>query len=160
MSTVFISYRQTDDAQSKRVRAFAERLRDCRIDVVLDQFFLDANPGGPNEGWDKWSSDRALDTEYVLIVGTRAWFDCFEKKQPARTGLGAACEADDLRHRIYDTMGVIAGIRVVWFDEIDATAIPPKLARYHRFHADRDFGNIVRSLTRCRGTCRRAMPKR
>src|ERR1051325_9505268 len=124
MSTVFISYRQTDEAQRKRVRAFAERLRDCGVEVVLDQFFLDQNPGGPNDGWEKWSSDQALKTEFVLIIGTEAWFQCFEKKQPPGTGLGAACEADDLRHRIYKAGGVIPNIRVVLLDDANAAHIP------------------------------------
>jgi len=70
MSEVFLSYRQTDDEHKQRVRAFGERLRNCGIDVILDQFFLDENPGGPDEGWDKWTSDRALNTKYVLIVST------------------------------------------------------------------------------------------
>lgn len=146
MSEVFISYRQTNDEQRQRVRAFAERLRDAGITVVLDQIFLDDHPAGPDDGWDKWSSDRALNSEYVLIIGTKEWFDCFEKKQPSGTGLGAACEADDLRHRIYEAGGVIGNIRVVLFDEADAVHIPGKLKRYHRFHAERDFTNIVRWL--------------
>ena len=104
MSQVFLSYRQTDDKQRKRVRTFGERLCDCGITVILDQFFLDKNPGGPNDGWPKWSSDRALETKYVLIIGTYAWFQCFEKKQPPGAGLGAACEADDLRTRIYEVV--------------------------------------------------------
>ena len=113
MSEVFLSYRQTDDEHEQRVRAFGERLRDCGIDVVLDQFFQKSNAGGPNDGWPKWSSDRALETEYVLIIGTHAWFQCFEKKQRPGTGLGAACEADDLRTRIYEAGGIIPNIRVV-----------------------------------------------
>ena len=96
---VFISYRQIDDDQKQRVRHFAERLRVRDVQVVLDQFFLDTKPAGPNEGWPKWSSDRAQKTEYVLIFGTQAWFDCFEHHQPPGTGLGAACEAHDLRQR-------------------------------------------------------------
>lgn len=146
MSQVFITYRQTDDEQKKRVRLFGERLRDCGIDVVLDQFFLDDNPAGPNEGWDKWSSDRALNTEYVLIIGTHDWFQCFDKTQHPATGLGAASEADDLRHRIHKAAGVIKTIRVVLFDDADAVHIPAKLDRYHRFNAERDFENIVRWL--------------
>ena len=59
------------------------------------------------------SSDRALETEHVLIIGTHLWFQCFEKKQPPGTGLGAACEADDIRQRIYEANGVIEHIRVV-----------------------------------------------
>ena len=120
MSEVFLSYRQTDDEQKQRVRAFGERLRAAGITVILDQFFLDNNPAGPNEGWDKWSSDCALNTEYVLIIGTRDWFKCFDKKQKPGTGLGAACEADDLRQRIYEAGGVNEKIRIVLFDDVDA----------------------------------------
>src|SRR5215213_90263 len=101
MSEVFISYRQTSDEHKQRVRGFAERLRDCGISVVLDQFFKDGNPGGPDEGWDKWSSKGVLRSDYVLIIGTKQWFDCFEGNQQPGTGLGAACEADDIRHLIY-----------------------------------------------------------
>ncbi len=146
MSQVFLSYRQTDDKQRHHVHAFGERLRDCGIDVVLDQFFLEDNPGGPDEGWDKWSSDRALLTPYVLIIGTHDWFECFEKKQAPGTGLGAACEADDLRHRIYEAAGVIGNIRIALFDDADRAHIPSKLSRYQYFHAERDFENIVRWL--------------
>lgn len=146
MSQVFISYRQTDDEQKRRVRAFAERLRRSGIDVVLDQFLLDDKPEGPDEGWDKWSSDRALNTQYVLIVGTLDWFQCFEKTRPRGSGLGSACEADDIRYRIYEAGGIIDNIRVVLFDDADAAYIPAKLRGYHRFHAENDFANIVRWL--------------
>src|SRR6185295_468927 len=132
MSEVFLSYRQTDEPQKQRVRAFAERLRDAGITVILDQFFLDEHPGGPDDGWDKWSSDRALKTEYVLIIGTKEWFDCFEKKQPPGIGLGAACEADDIRSRIYKAAGIVKNIRIVLFDDADAAYIPDKLSRYQR----------------------------
>jgi tetratricopeptide (TPR) repeat protein len=146
MSEVFLSYRQTDDAQKQRVRAFAERLRDRGVDVVLDQFFLGDNPAGPNETWAKWSSDRALRSDYVLIIGTPEWFQCFEKTQPPGTGLGAACEADDLRTRIYEAGGLVKNIRVVLFDDADRTHMPGKLRGYHNFHAERDFESIVRWL--------------
>src|SRR5215213_3673902 len=146
MSEVFLSYRQTDDEQKQRVRAFGERLRTAGITVILDQFFLDDNPAGPNEGWDKWSSDRALHTEYVLIIGTPDWFASFEKTQPAGIGLGAACEGDDIRHLIHKAAGVIGHIRVVLFNDSDAAFIPAKLDRYHHFYAERDFENLVRWL--------------
>src|SRR5689334_6738814 len=148
MSEVFLSYRQTDEAQRQRVRAFGERLRDAGITVILDQFFLDEHPAGPNDGWDKWSSDCALNSEYVLIIGTRDWFKCFDKKQKPGTGLGAACEADDLRQRIYEAGGVNEKIRIVLFDDADARYISAKLRRYHRFNADRDSEDI--SLARRR----------
>lgn len=146
MSQVFLSYRQTDDEQLKRVRSFGERLRKCGIEVVLDQFFLETHPAGPDDRWIKWSSDQALNAEYVLIVGTREWFECFDKKQKPGTGLGAACEADDIRTRIYNANGVVSNIRVVLLDDTDKAHIPGKLEGYHHFYADRDFANIARWL--------------
>lgn len=146
MSQVFISYRQTDDAQKQRVRAFAERLRNTGIEVILDQFFLDDNPAGPNEGWPKWSSDRALKTDYVLIVGTPEWYQCFEGTQPPGTHLGAACEASDIRTRMFKAANVIPNIRVVLFKDGDDKNIPDKLSPYHRLHAKRDFASLVRWL--------------
>lgn len=146
MSQVFISYRQTNNEQKQRVRAFAERLRSTGIEVILDQFFLDDNPGGPNDGWPKWSSDRASKTDYVLIIGNQAWFHCFDGSQSPGTGLGAAREARDIFQRIYDASGVIDDIRVVLFDDAEAVHIPIQLKGYHRFDAEDDFRNIVRWL--------------
>ena len=144
MTQVFLSYRQTNEEQRQRVRAFGERLRDRGIDVVLDQFFEDDNPAGPNEGWPQWSSDRPSKTDYVLIVGTESWFQCFEGTQLPGDGLGAACEARVIRQRIYDAGGVIDDIRIVVFDDVRPTSIPIDLRGYQRFHADRDFEKIVR----------------
>ncbi|HUT34487.1 MAG TPA: uroporphyrinogen decarboxylase family protein [Planctomycetota bacterium] len=146
MPEVFISYRQLDDEQRLRVRAFAERLVACGIEVILDQFYLDDHPEGPPEGWPKWSSDRATETQRVIIIGTEAWFRCFDGKQPPGTGLGAACEAQDLRQRIYDHAGVNEDIRVVLFDDADAGHISFKLKGWHWLHAERDFDSIVRWL--------------
>ena len=100
---------------------------------------------GPERAGPNGAATARLKTEYVLIVGTQAWFQCFEQKQQPGTGLGAACEADDIRQRIYKAGGVIDNIRVVLFDDADAAHIPPS-SRYHRFHAERDFENIVRWL--------------
>lgn len=146
MSEVFISYRQTNDEELKRVRAFGERLRDCGVDVVLDQFFLEINPAGPNEGWPQWSETQASKTEYILIVGTEPWFHWFEANQQPGYGLGSASETRVIRQRIYDARGVIDNIRIVLFDDVDAASISIELRGYHRFHADRDFEKIVRWL--------------
>eukprot|EP01031_Cornospumella_fuschlensis_P009739 gene9739-11950_t len=143
---VFLSYRHFSDPEGQRVRAFGERLSTCGIEVILDQFYLKANPGGPPEGWPQWSSDQALNSSRVLIIGSQPWFQCFEKTHPAGPGLGAATEATDLRQRIYEASGVVSDIRVVLFDDADAQYIPGRLRPYRHFHADRNFTEIVRWL--------------
>jgi len=107
---------------------------------------LDAHPAGPPEKWPKWSSDQAINTEFVIIIGSESWFLCFDGKQPPGTGLGAACEADDVRTRIYKSANVNENIRVVLLDDGDAAHISSKLEGYHRFHAERDFNSIVKWL--------------
>ncbi len=143
MSSVFISYRQLNDAQRLRVRDFAERLDARGIDVVLDQFYKDAHPGGPPEGWPKWSSDQAIHTERVLIIGNEPWFRCFDGTETPGTGLGAACEAGNIRQRLYDLGGVNDIIRVTYFDRTDVSTISFDLKRYDRFHADDHFDDII-----------------
>lgn len=146
MSEVFLSYRQTDDEQKQRVRAFAERLRDREINVFLDQFLEDDKPSGPGDRWAKWSADRAFQTKFVLIIGTRAWFECFDGKHQPGTGLGATYEASAIRQRIYEAGGMNNDIRVVLFDAAEAALIPAELRGYQHFYADRDFVKIVRWL--------------
>jgi hypothetical protein len=141
---VFITYRQIDDKHRERVRSLGERLRGCGVEVILDQFFLEANPGGSDKRWAKLTSDWAFKTEHVLIVGNSEWFDCFDGTQPPGTGLGAAHEAGAIRQRIYEH-GMI-GIRVILFDEAEAKYISGDLRGYQYFHADRDFDEIVRWL--------------
>lgn len=146
MDPVFISYRQIDETQRARVRAFADQLRNSGITVILDQFFVDSNPGGPPEGWPKWSSDQAIKTKRVLIIGSESWFHCFDGTQQPGTGLGAACEAGDIRQRIYDCASTNEDIRVVLLDSADNVHISTHLKRYHRFQATEDLEGIVRWL--------------
>ncbi|HRH38427.1 MAG TPA: hypothetical protein PK760_08785, partial [Flavobacteriales bacterium] len=146
MGEVFLSYRRTSDAHAEIVRTFGQQLRSRGVRVILDQFFLEENTGGPDNGWDKWSSDQALRADRVLIIGTPEWFQCFEQEQPPGSGLGAACEASDIRYRIYKASGVVKDIRVVLVDDAHTVLVPAKLDRYQRFHHERDLDAIVKWL--------------
>lgn len=141
---VFISYRQIDDAQRQRVREFAVRVRDQGVEVVLDQFYKDSHPGGPPDGWPKWSSDQAIHTEKVLVIGNAPWFRCFDGTENPGIGLGAACEAGNIRQRIYDLGGSQDIVRVTYFDSTDITDISFELKRYDRFDAEKHFSDIIR----------------
>ena len=143
MPKVFISYRQLNDTQRQRVRDFGDRIRACGVEVVLDQFYKDAHPGGPPEGWPKWSSDQAIHTEKVLIIGNEPWFLCFDGKENPGVGLGAACEAGMVRQRLYDQGGLNEIIRVAYFDKADVAGIPMGLKRYDRFHAVDHFADLI-----------------
>lgn len=147
MADVFISYRQINEDHKTRVREFAEDLRDCGLDVMLDQFYAQAHPGGPSEGgWPAWSQKQAAQEQRVLIIASKGWFDCYNQKQPRDTGLGAAAEALVIRNRIYQAGGINKNIRIVYFDDQDQQNIPLELDGYHRFHAQRDILEIIKWL--------------
>ena len=146
MPEVFISYYQNDDNHRRRVRTLAEDLRNSGANVVLDEFYLEAHPGGPPEGWDTWCAQNSLKAEYVIIIGSKEWFQRFENKIPPRRGLGAAREAVDIRSRIHAAKGLPNNIRVVVFADVDLKLISTPFDLYQSFHAERDFGKILEWL--------------
>jgi hypothetical protein len=131
--TVFISYRQLSDAQKARVKTFAVSLRDAGVTVVLDQFYLDDNPGGPPDTWAKWSTQNAHNAECILIIGNDEWFRCFDGTEEPGTGLGAAAEGVIVRNRLYQGAGSNPSIRVALFDRADGKHISPELKGFHKF---------------------------
>ena len=143
MATVFLSYRHELAAHRANVRIFGERLRAAGIKVLLDQFYLDANPGGPDEGWPAWSKSQAAKSEKVLIVGSPGWYRCYDGTEVPGSGLGAAVEGRVITQRIYNESGLNRIARLVVFDSAAKSGVPLDLQGYHSFHASDDFGNIV-----------------
>lgn len=142
MGRVFVSYRQESQVFSAAVRAFAARLRDAGVEVVLDQFYLETTPGGPPEGWAKWCADRAKHGK-VLVAASAGWFACFEHTQPPGAGLGAAAEASIVRTRLYEGAGENADIRIALLSESGQPTIPAELRDYHRFRHPEDLEAIL-----------------
>lgn len=148
MPTTFISYRQLNVSHVREVHEFAERLKKYAIEVILDQFFKNQNPGGPDDKWTKWSCDQAAKAERVIIIGSQAWFNCYDGTESRGVGLGAACEAAVIRQRIYDAGQLNHDIRIVFLNDADSAAIIPiDLRGYHRFSAVDDFHEIVAWIT-------------
>jgi hypothetical protein len=144
MATVFLSYRHENSDHSERVRVLGQRLNDASIDVVLDQFFLDAHPGGPDQGWPRWSKEMASETERVLVIGSPSWFRCYEGKELPGTGLGASAETVIINQRLYNAAGVTGEIRIALFEPLDPVTLPLDLQGFHRFNSIQDFDAICR----------------
>ncbi len=130
-----------------RVRALAERLRAVGLDVVLDQFFLADNPGGPNEGWDRWSANAAKDSAKVLFIGTPGWFRCFEGMEQPGVGCGAACEARIFYTQLYEAKWVTGTHRILFFEAALRNTTPQELKHLPSFTvppaAEGDFARVV-----------------
>jgi SEFIR domain-containing protein len=130
---VFISYRHESPEHAREVRLLGEHLRRAKIPVELDQFYLDENPGGPDEGWPKWCEDRANKSVCVLIIASPGWFAAYEKSGAHGTGLGAASEADLFRQGLWDEQGHNARIRLAFLHEMQADTVPPRLKAWQQF---------------------------
>jgi hypothetical protein len=130
---VFISYRHEAPEHARTVRRLSELLRHAKIPVALDQFFLEENPGGPDEGWPKWSEDRANESARILIIASEGWFAAYDKTAAPGIGLGAAAEADLIRQWLYDEKADNTRIRLVFLHEITPDKVPPRLRGWHQF---------------------------
>jgi hypothetical protein len=151
---VFISYRHESPEHGRAVRRLGELLRQAKIPVALDQFYLDEFPGGPDLGWPKWCEDCANESACVLIIGSEGWFAAYEKTAPPGVGLGAASEADVLRQWLYDERGDNSHIRLTFLHEISADKVPRRLRPWHQFQPfgdDAQLNQLIRWVAGCLG---------
>jgi hypothetical protein len=145
---VFISYRHETPEHARAVRRLGELLRQARIPVALDQFYLEDHPGGPDSGgWPKWSEDCANQSACVLIIASEGWFAAYDKTGAPAKGLGAATEADVLRQWLYDEKGDNDHIRVAFLHEIGDEKVPRRLRAWHQFRpfiSDDQLDQLIR----------------
>lgn len=129
---VFLSYRHENAEHSRAVLQLGNLLRQAAIPVALDQFYLDDNPGGPDEGWPKWCEDCANESACVLIVASEGWFSAYNKGgEPG--GLGSATEADIFRQTLWDEKGYNERIRLALLHQVPTDKIPVRLRAWHHF---------------------------
>lgn len=132
---VFISYRHDSPEHSRDVGRLGEYLRQAGLPVELDQFYLDQNPGGPDEGWPKWCEDRAKSSACVLVIASPGWFAAYEGLGEPGHGCGAALEAALFRQYLYDEKGVNPRLRLAFLKAPPpGSAVPERLRAYHQFH--------------------------
>lgn len=139
MPKVLLSYRHepADPGHAANVRALAVRLRTrlapAGLEIVLDQFFLEAKPGGPTEGWPKWCSKQVKESVRVVMIVSPGWADCFNDQEPADAGAGVACEAHVIWQELYNAHWKSDKHRVCLLDRTHANCIPTDLQGYRHF---------------------------
>jgi hypothetical protein len=135
LNQVFISYRRENDAHVGRVRSLAEQLRQRGVVVSFDEFYLAANPAGPDEKWSRWCINQAKESSIVLIVGSQGWYAAFSDpgSAPSTEGLGAAAEANIIQEQLYQAKWVTGRHRVVLLDAADAQGLPVEISGWKRF---------------------------
>lgn len=142
---VFISYRHESPQHARAVRRLGELLRQAKVSVVLDQFYLDEHPGGPDVGWPKWCEDCATESACVLIIASEGWFEAYEKPV-ALGGLGAASEANVFRNTLYRERGNNTRIRLAFLNDVPVQ-IPDALLGWQQFRpfaSDDELDHLIR----------------
>jgi hypothetical protein len=135
LNQVFISYRQESPEHARAVSRLGELLKQAGLPVELDQFYLDKNPGGPDEGWPKWCEDRANQAACVIVIASPGWFAAYEGTGAPGIGCGAAVEASLFRQFLYDEKGINPRIRLALLGPLPpGCAIPERLRAWHQFH--------------------------
>lgn len=146
MPKILISYRQEGPAHKHRVRELAESLRErlqpLGIEVVFDQFLLERKPGGPSEGWNKWSARQVKESGRVVMIASPGWAACFDGTEAPDEGAGAACEAHVIWRELTAAHWRSDKHRVCLLDPAHADCIPAELQEYHRFSYPSDLDGL------------------
>jgi hypothetical protein len=140
MTTVFISYSHDDDSHQQRVYALADHLIKDGVNLILDR---DCGPGGPDEGWDKWSETQADKASIVLPVFTPAYRKCWDGEQLPNMRLGAIHEQKVIYRRLYNAGSHIDFCRIITFEDDHRNSVPTFLEGLPAFDAQRDYDQII-----------------
>jgi len=140
MIKVFISYSHDNDTHRQRVYALADRLRNDGVEIILDR---DCGPGGPDEGWDKWSELQAEKATIVLPVFTPDYRKCWDGEQVPGIRLGAIHELKVLYRRLYNSGSEIKFCRILTFEDDHRNCIPTFLEGLPAFDVQRDYDQII-----------------
>jgi SEFIR domain len=152
LNQVFLSYRHESLEHAQAVLRLGKLLRQAKIPVALDQFYLYDNPGGPDEGWPKWCEDCANKSACVLIVASEGWFAIYERREAPGIGCGAAAEAALFQQYLYDEKGENPRIRLAFLHQVAADKVPVRLRAWHRFQpfdADSQLDQLIRWVGKC-----------
>lgn len=149
---VFLSYRQTgngnDENHAAQVYSFADKLRQHGFTVLLDQFYVEEHPGGPNQ-WPKWCEDQVIQADKVIMVASVGYFRCWSQSDSPGIGLGAACETTVIRNLLYQDRFDSEKFRIAYFDEQFKGDLPPVLLSMPRFDVNnsQQFSQLVRWIS-------------
>ena len=127
---IFISYSHDSDEHKKKVLDFAERLRNERIDVWLDEYKK------PGEGiWLDWEQEYIVNSRLVLIVCSELYEGYFSKGPVGQKGRGVASEARLIKGVLSDDPNSDKFVPV-FFGSENAKFIPYLFKANYRFDLD------------------------
>ncbi len=142
MTSVFISYSHDSQEHKRRILDFSIRLRAEGVDAMMDQWME-----SPPEGWPRWMLGRIQNSDYVLVVYTKGYYDKINQTGKIVEGLGARAEDQLITQEIFDNGGLNEKIIPIIFDSADLVYVPMNLKPYTRYCLDAEYDKLYRRLT-------------
>ncbi len=136
---VFISYSQDTVAFADKVLAFSNRLRSEGIDAILDQY-----EEAPTEGWPRWMENSINKADYVIVVGSKGYYDKIYGNVEQGKGRGVKWEGNLIYQKLYMSDTINEKYIPVVFDEKDLEYIPTPLqgSTYYNVSDDTRFDKL------------------
>lgn len=119
---VFISYSQDSVAFADQVLAFSNKLRGEGIDTILDQY-----EEAPAEGWPRWMENSINRADYVVVIGSKGYYDKIYGHVEQGKGRGVKWEGNIIYQKLYMSDSVNTKFIPVVFDEKDLEYVPTPL---------------------------------
>ncbi len=136
---VFISYSQDSISFADQVLAFSNKLRSEGIDAVLDQY-----EEAPPEGWPRWMENNINKADYVIIIGSKGYFDKIYGNVDQGKGRGVKWEGNLIYQKLYMSDTLNTKYIPVVFDENDLEYIPVPLqgSTYYNVNTETGFNRL------------------
>ena len=119
---VFISYSQDSLSFADQVLSFANKLRSEGIDAILDQ-----HEEAPSEGWPRWMENSINRADYVIVIGSKGYYDKIYGNVEQGKGRGVKWEGNIIYQKLYMSDAMNGKYIPVVFDESDLEYIPTPL---------------------------------
>ena len=116
---VFISYSQDSLSFADQVLSFANKLRREGIDTILDQY-----EEAPSEGWPRWMENSINRADYVIVIGSKGYYDKIYGNVELGKGRGVKWEGNLIYQKLYMSDTMNNKYILVVFDESDLEYIP------------------------------------
>ena len=149
---VFISYSQDTVAFADKVLAFSNKLRGEGIDTILDQY-----EEAPPEGWPRWMENSINKADYVIVVGSKGYYDKIYGNVDQGKGRGVKWEGNLIYQKLYISDSINANYIPVVFNEKDLEYIPTPLQGSTYYDVSDDAG-FDRLYWRLRGVTTKEKP--
>lgn len=136
---VFISYSQDSLFFADQVLSFANKLRSEGIDAILDQY-----EEAPSEGWPRWMENSINRADYVIVIGSKGYYDKIYGNVESGKGRGVKWEGNLIYQKLYMSDAMNGKYIPIVFDESDLEYIPVPLQgnTYYNISNEDDYNRL------------------